>query len=447
MAASYISIPRSSSRSPSPSPSPRPIPLRGILTEDIEAAEVEYAADILDDHPLRSYPRKCCPGLSYIVQAWYRVAWKNWNERLFRLVCVLLMILGVIQCLGVLSNGLFYFVSGDYDWREGWEAPQQDRFEFTRWPSEFGQSMRCISHHNRALPDPVNFAINAGCTGARVDIWLYNNEILVGSSVQSLDTRYTLKDRYLDPLLSALKSKNPSSDKTPVGVFDEPTRSFVLILDFRSLPGPLWPHVVSQLSGLRAGGYLTHMKGSQLIQRPVTVVVSGRVPLAFVTAIESSHRDIFFDASLDELVLESRDRVAGYSSHQRRAVQSTDNNGSSGSETRDQDVESLDSRIRATTVPDYNAQNSFSASASFRDSIGFPRRNQFSSHQMNLIRQHIQEAHRHGLKARYYDIPGRRGLRELIWHTLAQEGADLIDVDGFWDRSAGRGWPLNSQVS
>jgi hypothetical protein len=301
--------------------------------------------------------------------------------------------------------------------------------------------MRCISHHNHALPDPVTFAINAGCTGARVDIWLYNNDILVGSSVQSLDTRITLKDQYLDPLLRALKSRNSAGDETPVGLFHEPNRSFVLVLDFRSLPGPLWPRVLSQLSGLRDGGYLTHMKGSQLIQRPVTVVASGRVPLAFVTITESSHRDIFFDASLDELVLVSRDRVSGYSSPQRRTAGSVDSHESSGSKA------SLDTRMRTTTAPDYNSQNSFSASASFRDSIGFPRRNQFSNHQMNLIRQQIQEAHRRGLKARYYDIPGRRRLRDLIWHTLAQEGADLIDVDGYWDRSAGRGWPLNSQLS
>lgn len=352
---------------------------------------------------------------------------------------------GVIQCLGVLSNGLFYFASGDYGWTEGWEPPQQERVEFTRWPSELGQSARCISHHNLAFPDSISFAINAGCTGARVDIWLYNNDILVGSSVQSLDTRNTLKDRYIDPLLRVLKSRSPDSGKTPVGVFDDPTRSFVLILDFRSLPGPLWPHVLSQLSALRGGGYLTHRKGSQLIQRPVTVVVSGRIPLAFVNAIASDHRDIFFDASLDEMVLESRDRVSGYSNHQRRAAENSDDeDGSSKSGDR---VESIDTHTRARAPQDYNPQNSFCASASFRDSIGFPRRNRFSSHQMNLIRQHIQVAHRHGLQARYYDIPGRGGLRDLIWHTLAQEGADLIDVDGFWDRSAGRGWPLKSQGS
>lgn len=89
-----LSIP--SARSP-PSVSSRstsPIPLRRMASN--EALSVEdgfHPSEVLDDHPLRSYPRECCPDLSYCLRAWYGIAWRNWNDGMFRLVCILLIAL------------------------------------------------------------------------------------------------------------------------------------------------------------------------------------------------------------------------------------------------------------------------------------------------------------------------------------------------------------------
>lgn len=348
---------------------------------------------------------------------------------------------GIFQCFMVVSNGLFTIANDDGG--EDWRASPGARLDFSHWPSEFGQSLRCISHDSRASPDPIRHAVNVGCIGVRADIWLYHGEVLVGSAVQSLDTRNTLKERYLDPLLVALKARNPHENKAPIGIFDEPSRSFLLLLDFRSLPGPLWPHVLEQLSGLRARGFLTHRDGPQLVQRPVTVVVTGRIPLSFVTALDAHRRDIFFDASMDELVLEGKADVAGYSNH-RGPRRRSDHDATAGTP----NAADIDARKQPPTEanPRYTSVNSFCASANFRESVGLPRRGRFSGHQINLIRQHIQQAHLQGLKARYYSVPDRRNVRDLVWHTLSQEGADLIDVDGLGDRAAGRGWPVNSRV-
>lgn len=86
MASSFISVRRNGSRAPSP------IPLRSTASGDVEALP-EYDASLLDDHPLRSSPGQCCPLLLFYLKTCYSAARKNWNERVFRIVCVLLMIL------------------------------------------------------------------------------------------------------------------------------------------------------------------------------------------------------------------------------------------------------------------------------------------------------------------------------------------------------------------
>lgn len=55
-----------------------------------------YDPWLLEDHPLRSYPTECCPGLFDFIRNHYRAARKNWGERVFGLVCFLLMLLYVV---------------------------------------------------------------------------------------------------------------------------------------------------------------------------------------------------------------------------------------------------------------------------------------------------------------------------------------------------------------
>lgn len=89
MASSFVSVRRNGSRAPSP------VPLRTTVSGDVEAVPDYDASMMLDDHPLRSYPAECCPLLLIYLKSCYSAARKNWNERVFRIVCVLLMILYV----------------------------------------------------------------------------------------------------------------------------------------------------------------------------------------------------------------------------------------------------------------------------------------------------------------------------------------------------------------
>lgn len=219
-----------------------------------------------------------------------------------------------------------------------------------------------------------------------------------------LNRRETLRTLYLNPLLDILHQRNTRTnllnlpdtfhtDLPMAGVFaSDPAQSLVLLIDFKTDGDKLWPYVMEQLQPLREAGYLTYFNGSDLHERPITVVASGDAPLHRVIG-NDTYRDIFYDAPLDKLTL---------------------------SPTPSQDPLS----------PDYDFSNSYYASANFGEAIGGLHRNRFSQDQLALIRAQIEAAHRRGLKVRYWGTPSwPRGLRNHVWHVLVREGVDLINVD------------------
>lgn len=364
-----------------------------------------------------------------------------------------------MQCIFVVSNGLFYLLPGEYDWRmDGWDGFGRHPPEIARWPAAFkgrGKAVRCISHHTASHIDPIRFTIDSGCTGVKADIWLHNNDILVGSSVPALSAQNTLQDVYLNPLVRTLKKRNAAAaskggeNNPPKGIFEHDASQpfIVLLLDFRSSADTLWPRLVSQLDSLRERGYLTHFRGSEIVQRPVTVVVTGRVPFELIRE-NRNYRDIFFDAALDELALNDIDNLSEVFRAlppPRRDVptgnsHASEEPGTSRNQTASQPAV-RETAKRPPTAYRYNLHNSYCASTDFKESIGLPHRGRFSRQQIELIRAQVQAAHRRGLKAKYHGIPGWHGkLRDLIWHTLAEEGADLIEVDWFGHRPRERGW-------
>jgi len=57
--------------------------------------------------------------------------------------------------------------------------------------------------------------------------------------------------------------------------------------------------------------------------------------------------------------------------------------------------------------------------------------------QRRIIRKQVEDAHKRGILARYWDIPGWPvSLRNGIWRDLLYAGVDLLNVD---DLEAGAG--------
>lgn len=342
-----------------------------------------------------------------------------------------------------------------------------EHFDFAHWPTDATADKRpihCHSHNDYWRKIPLYSAIDSGCSSVEVDLWLVDTEVYVGHRRLTLTSERTLSNLYLDPLLRLLEMQNPISpfysdkeyplepnENYPLnGVFDtDPTQTLILLVDFKSYGPGIWWELRSQLSPLRDRGYLTYFDGTDIVERPVTVVGTGNAPFEWLTANET-YRDVFFDAPLAELadyslVWPNPNRAKDPSpSCQKRhpgilgtTPKSRSVSGTTACEER-QDGNGENGMGRVWPVTDqsnllYNTSNSYYASVSFTESIGRIFGSRLTQDQLQLIRSQIRGAHRRGLKVRYWGIPQWPiGLRNHIWHILMREGADVLSVDDLY---------------
>jgi hypothetical protein len=278
---------------------------------------------------------------------------------------------------------------------------------------------------------PLYEAIHAGCISIEADVWLFDQELYVGHDTYALTPNRTLNSLYINPLLDILEKQNPVTRFQPVrktpphGVFDdEPSQTLVLLIDFKTSGEDLWPYVSAQLSPLREKGYLTYFNGTSVVEGPITVVGTGNTPFDLLVS-NTTYRDIFFDAPLDQMAdtyVDSEvdpDPTLPPSIHRLPPPFRRSNDAGQGR-----------SGPAPTNPTDYTPLNSYYASVSFRKSIGHVWRYRLSTKQLDLIRAQIRGAHDRGLKVRYWELPSwPRGLRNHVWHVLVREGVDVLNVD------------------
>lgn len=303
------------------------------------------------------------------------------------------------------------------------EQAWDDSKGLAHWPTDATRDIipvACHSHNDYWRPVPLFSAIKAGCISVEADVWLIDEELYVGHSTSALTPNRTLKNLYVNPLVDLLEKQNPltrfhpSKDHPLQGVFDtDPSQTLVLLIDFKTNGSKTWPYVVSHLSPLRDRCYLSYYNGAEVVNGPVTVVATGDAPFDLLTS-NTTYRDIFFDAPLDWMAdgdMESADNTEHMRSMQDHGQGHAVN--------------------PSVADPDrYNPTNSYYASVSFKESIGFPWRFHITSEQLNLIRAQINGAHRRGLKARYWGTPSwPRSLRNHVWSVLEREGVDVLNVD------------------
>ncbi|KAI1191917.1 PLC-like phosphodiesterase [Nemania serpens] len=285
-----------------------------------------------------------------------------------------------------------------------WGEPGTGTASLAWYPTDFLRDVipvPCHSHNDYWRKVPLFSALHAGCTGVEADVWLFDDdeELYVGHDRAALTPYRTLQSLYVDPLVQILTQNNP---QTPFyngthrrGVFDtDPDQTLVLLIDLKTDGAKTLAQVQAQLEPLRAGNWLTYVEDEVVHQRQITVVATGRTPFATLMR-NSTRRDVFFDAPLNEL-------------YDDPDLPGTEDDG----------------------VPFvYNATNSFYASVNFRRAIGTAWAG-LSEKQLRLIRGQIKGAHKRGLKVRYWNTPAWPvAIRNRIWHTLMAEGADYLNVD------------------
>lgn len=308
------------------------------------------------------------------------------------------------------------------------------------YPTDFTRDIipiPCHSHNDYWRRVPLFSALRAGCTGVEADVWLFDNDLYVGHNTASLTRNRTFQSLYINPLVEILKNQNPETEfynKTNHGVFDtDPGKSLTLLVDLKTSGAETWPWVLEQLQPLREKGWLSFVENDTLHTRPVTVVGTGNTPFDVLTT-NSTYRDAFFDAPLDEMWepqqvsedIKNRPKFDDSLPGER-----LDEEGSAEENLPTKPLGDA-GQGKSGTLPtdEYNELNSYYASVSFGKAVGRMWRGRLSPKQMKIIRGQVRGAHRRGLKARYWDLPSwPLGLRNHVWDVLIREGVDMLNVD------------------
>lgn len=269
------------------------------------------------------------------------------------------------------------------------------------WPKHLSGSIKPVpvhSHNDYSRGAPIFDALAVGCESLEADIWLRNNDLLVGHSENSLSPERTLRSMYIEPLARILEQQNKDhpAAATSVGVFDSsPSTSLILLIDMKSYGFGIWSTLSAQLEPLREKGLLTIHNGSALVPGPITIVGTGYTPFDLV--LNMTTRDIFFDAPLASLSLGV-----------------------------------------------YNATNSFYASSSLGAAVGKTWFGRLSSRQLRTVEAQTRLAREFGLKPRYWDTPAwpiswrNRVWSDLVMHGIGEGGflnVDDVVTASRWDWS------------
>ncbi|KAJ5819628.1 hypothetical protein N7474_005219 [Penicillium riverlandense] len=332
---------------------------------------------------------------------------------------------GLLKILALTWHGLvFLFPVLDAHLEPWFLLPETS--VFPHWSTRGVIPVPCHSHNDYWRRIPLQSALAAGCISVEADVWLSDDELLVGHTQHTLKSEQTLRKLYLEPLTRMLYKHNAMAENVTLstskddiaGVFaTDPAQTLFLLVDFKDNGEKIWPHLVKQLEPLRQDGFLSHVNGSDLIRRPVTIVVTGNAPFSHI--LENTLRDVFYDAPLDKLstALDSP------------PIQSN-----------------ATSLSKAAMGGPYTPLNSYYASADFRKTIGSVALNRFSQGQLVRLRRQVKAAHDLGLKVRYWGTPNwPRGLRNHVWQVLVREGVDVVSTDDLKDVTSQdwgehRGW-------
>jgi len=148
----------------------------------------------------------------------------------------------------------------------------------SRLSSRAGQ-LTCTFPHSDPRPNALAQSVAAGCQGFRTDIWIHDNELQMGLSSHDLESKlhFQLDSllTYSEPRSASTRPQIPMDMETTSSLVDD--RTFTLVLDARSPIHELYPELTSQLDTLRQHGYLTHWDGFEVVQRMVTVLVTGEL--------------------------------------------------------------------------------------------------------------------------------------------------------------------------
>jgi hypothetical protein len=161
------------------------------------------------------------------------------------------------------------------------------------------------SHNDYWQKLPLWEALGSGCIGVKADVHLKKSDLRVGHSSLGLNKKNTLRALYLNPLQRIITAQNEDhtgEGEDWKGIFNKaPKQTVVLLIDLKSSAEATFAELNTQLQPLRDMDFLTYWNGTHRIMRPLTIVATGNTLFTSILNLNSSHRDIFFDAKLEQL--------------------------------------------------------------------------------------------------------------------------------------------------
>lgn len=220
---------------------------------------------------------------------------------------------------------------------------------------------------------------------------------------------------YLEPLKRMIETQNLDiTDGDWKGIFNHaPKQTVILLIDHKTSGPETLAELNIQLQPLRDLNYLTYWNGTHRIMGPLTIVATGNAPFSSILALNSTHRDIFFDAPLAHLP----------SIH--------------------------DDYSTSTPSYTYNISNSYLASTPWHLLRTHPYPiydNQLSqpltASDTDIFASQLDQAKSRGLVTRYWDVPRKpENVREIAWRELVGRGVGLLNMDDMGVvRARAKGW-------
>ncbi|WFD25834.1 hypothetical protein MNAN1_000800 [Malassezia nana] len=275
------------------------------------------------------------------------------------------------------------------------------------------------SHNDYERTVPVFEALSYGALSIESDVWLNpkDKQLYVGHDAFSLTSERTFDTLTVQPLVKAIEQANTANARyvnnseselfselqASVATSDSPwwngyfslgvgnTQPIQLLVDVKNDANRSWPLIVKALEPLRRRGFLTRYDHGKIIPGPVIVVGTGATPIDQVAP--KHERDVFFDCEMSKLH-EPMPKIHG-----------------------------VQYEWNSTLCP--IASTDFVSAALNYTGIQAPSKKVNAS-----LSRLIDEAHKRGIKTRFWDTPAWPiYARDRVNRLLLELGSDWINAD------------------
>ncbi len=238
-------------------------------------------------------------------------------------------------------------------------------------PLEVSPLARAHAHNDYEHTRPLQDALDHGFTSVEADVWLVGGELLVGHDAADLVPGRTLQSLYLDPLAARVREHGGE-------VYSGRDEPLQLLVDIKNTGAATYTRLDQVLGQYRP--ILTQYAGQRVVERAVSVVVSGDRPRALMEA--------------------QKVRLAAY----------------------DGRLSDLGSGAPAAFVP--------LISSNWNSTFTWKGVGEMPAEQRATLRRIVDTAHANGQRVRFWatpDVPG--AAREAVWSELVAAGVDHLNTD------------------